>query len=226
MSVWDSRAKQCSAQASAGPAARPRDPAGIGGRAGSPGAKRKGSLSGREGSDSCLHLHPGRASRGSSHLRDSARKSTTGRLRLGLRRRSAPRSHLVLGLLSHMAPVSSLPSPRKPPLYPLQPAGKWRHRSVGRMKGSRGGEGRAGGSCLGNPLCSDLLAGSQMLSPAYGGNVRPAGRWGVVHGPDHPLCPSAPVSASTDRAPQGQGQGPACLCPEAQPLELFHPAKM
>lgn len=101
-------------------------------------------------------------------------KTSHGSLRLGLQRCSAPRSHQVLGLLSLMAPVSSLPSPRKPPLFPLQPAGKWRHRSVGRMKGAWGREGRAGSSCLGNPLCSDLLAGSQMLSPAYGGNVHPA----------------------------------------------------
>ena len=96
-------------------------------------AKRKAGLSRWEGSDSRLHLHPGRASGRSSHLRDSLRKPTTGRPRLGLQRRSAPRSRQGLGLSSLMAPVSP-PSPRKP-LYSLWPASKWRNRSVGRTKG-------------------------------------------------------------------------------------------
>ena len=105
----------------------------------------------------------------------------------------------------------------------LPSAASWQMETQERGEDERGtGWGGQGWKLLpGKPSLLRPLGWKSDAQPCLRGKCASSRKVGVVHGPDHPLCPSAPVSASTDGAPQGQGQGPACLCPEAQPLELF-----
>lgn len=135
MKVWDAPGPgRAPTQVSVRQAAGPRDPASVRGELGPPGEREKPASPGGRALTptftSILGEHP-----------DEAHIS-------GTRRKNQPQG--VSGLVSGGAlllqssgtqplisdgPVSSLPSPRKLPLYPLQPAGKWRNRSAGRMKG-------------------------------------------------------------------------------------------
>lgn len=95
--------------------------------------------------------------------------------------------------------------------------------------GERGGcKGRCRGRSrsAGPHLCSGLLAISQMFSPVCSEMCIQEENVGCSVDRSILSAPSTPVSVSTNGSLPRQERGPSCLCPEAQPGEVFSPGRV